>query len=237
MFLGVSFMRRLAHARGGGCVCARGVLCVYGGGVLQVLENIGYALMGGVATAVVRSFLTVPLHASTGVQIGANLVPFRFKTPPSLPLAAAAAADTAGADADGSSAAPFSSSPAPLLLRQSSQLPEPGPCCSPAWWREQLGSLVASLWGPVLLHGSYDVLLFVAGGECGAWQWLTLGAYAGVVGQACYIRWRVFSMERRYPPDPSHDVHAKIKSGEIPRPCICCACLFCTCCRCCECCY
>ena len=57
-------------------------LLVYGtisGTAFGVLENITYSLMGGLGTAIVRSLLTVPLHASTGLMIGANLVSFRFR--------------------------------------------------------------------------------------------------------------------------------------------------------------
>jgi len=80
-------------------------------------------------------------------------------------------------------------------------------------------------------------MLFVAAGECGAWNWFYLPVYLGVVGQAFYIRSRVFAIESRYPPDPKHDVHGKIKSGEVTKPCICCSCGALTCCACCECCY
>ena len=56
-------------------------LLVYGaiaGTTFGVLENVTYALMLGFLTAIVRSLLTVPLHCSTGIQIGANLADLRF---------------------------------------------------------------------------------------------------------------------------------------------------------------
>ena len=56
-------------------------LIVYGaiaGTTFGVLENVTYALMLGFLTAIVRSLLTVPLHCSTGIQIGANLADLRF---------------------------------------------------------------------------------------------------------------------------------------------------------------
>ena len=51
--------------------------------------------------------------------------------------------------------------------------------------REQATSLVDATWGPVLLHGSYDCLLFVAAGECDeAWAaWLYLPAYVSSFNQ------------------------------------------------------
>jgi hypothetical protein len=118
-----------------------------------------------------------------------------------------------------------------------SQIAQPGVVCSPAWWREQVFSYANAVYCPVLLHGAYDVMLFVASGECGAWAWLYLPCYLGVIGQVFYIRARVFSVERRYPAEAKHDVHAKIKSGEVPKPCVCAQCGAYPCCACCECCY
>ena len=56
-------------------------LLVYGtvsGLTFGVLENITYALVGGIGTAIARSFLTVPLHSMFGFMIGASLVKYRF---------------------------------------------------------------------------------------------------------------------------------------------------------------
>lgn len=244
---------------------------VYGaisGTAFGVLENISYALSGGLGTAILRSFLTVPLHASTGVMIGANLVSYRF-TPARLATSPLAdkrdpesterddRSDSGDRGGGGGGAAttqvvalapvaarekPTSSSASSSGLGRSEslqQLSGPGAACSLTWWQEQLSSVAKSVWAPVLLHGTYDVLLFVAAGECGPWAWLLLPAYLGVVCQGFYIRWRVYSVEREYPTDDSHDVHAKIRSGEVAKPCICCTCCCgaCVCCLCCESCY
>ena len=117
--------------------------------------------------------------------------------------------------------------------------------------REQCATLLESTWGPILLHGTYDCLLFVAAGEgCdekhgGLWPWLYLPVCLGIAAMALYVRWRVLSVERRFPPrddfggeeNNDDDLHAKIRSGEIRKPCVCGRCCGCVCCVCCECCY
>jgi len=210
--------------------------------------------MGGLATAILRSFLTVPLHASTGIMIGANLVPYRF-SPTAPPGGEDNRRDDDGGgrsvtpDRDSSedpttALAAASSSSSPSRQRVLGRAPtsqqhasSPGAACSLPWWREQCSSVAQAVWAPVLLHGTYDALLFVAAGECGPWAWLFLPTYLGVVAQGFFIRWRVFTVEREYPSDKSHDVHAKIRNGEVSKPCICCSCGPCVCCSCCECCY
>ncbi|KAJ8603858.1 hypothetical protein CTAYLR_000317 [Chrysophaeum taylorii] len=179
-------------------VDARAMLVYSGwaGATFGVLENVTYAFILPVGAVVLRSILTVPLHASTGIQIGANLSHFRF-------------ADDANVDD---------------ILAQT--------------WGEAIlyhaRTYVTSTWGPTLVHGTYDLLLFIAAGECKSWTAaLVLAAYVLLVVQFFYVRTRVVDVERRYPKDDAVDVHKLIENGEIPRPCPCCCCGH----PCCACCY
>merc|ERR1711871_503719 len=42
--------------------------------------------------------------------------------------------------------------------------------------------------------------------------------------QGPLMRWRVVQVERNHPPAKHHNVHEKIASGEIEKPCNCCKC-------------
>ena len=176
-------------------VDARALLVYAGwaGVVFGVLENIGYAFILPLGNLILRCFLTVPLHASTGIQIGANLVAFRF-----APGAA----------------------------------PPPEKCGNLLLFH--LKTFVTSTTAPILLHGSYNVLLFIASGECEPWTFaLILVAYLGVVAQFIYIRFRLLQVETTYPADDDLDLHKLIEDGTIEPPCKCC----CGGHGCCACCY
>jgi len=126
-------IRRLLHKSY--VVDARSLM-VYGalsGMTFGVLENITYALMGGMVTAVVRSFLTVPLHASTGLMIGANLVHYRFipQEGGGSSLLGSSPRSDVGANDD---LASLASAPPLRLERLTSQVNTPGPSCVSAAW-------------------------------------------------------------------------------------------------------
>ena len=173
----------------------------WAGAVFGMLENIAYAFILPIGTVIVRCFLTVPLHASTGIQIGANLAGFRF--------------------------VPGQQTPSSSLL----PLEDDKNCLDAV--RFHIRTFVVATWAPILLHGTYDVLLIILAGECATWMIsLFFLALAGVVAQLWYIRYRVLQIQRRFPPD-DRDVHSLIKDGSIPPPCPCCCCGD----GCCECCY
>ena len=101
-------------------------------------------------------------------------------------------------------------------------------------------TLVVATWCPVLLHGTYDVFLFVAAGECKSWTAsLVVLAYACAAAFIYYItKVVVVRVEKQYPPRDV-DVHELIKNGDVERPCDCAANVCCCdcCCKCCACCY
>lgn len=78
---------------------------------------------------------------------------------------------------------------------------------------------IYATWLPILMHGTYDVLLFVAAGVCDEWMWiLTFIAYILDFVLYLYVRTRVVEVEKRCNPNQKN-LHAMMKAGEIAHPC------------------
>eukprot|EP00629_Pelagomonadales_sp_RCC1024_P008675 CAMPEP_0119263216 /NCGR_PEP_ID=MMETSP1329-20130426/2687_1 /TAXON_ID=114041 /ORGANISM="Genus nov. species nov., Strain RCC1024" /LENGTH=408 /DNA_ID=CAMNT_0007262915 /DNA_START=161 /DNA_END=1384 /DNA_ORIENTATION=- len=153
---------------------------VYGalaGATFGVIENIFYTLGGGIATGIIRSLLTVPLHTCTGLQIASNIFEFRFDEAKRLKAEAITGCG-------------------PLTLFH-------------------LKTMVVATWCPVLLHGTYDVLLLIRGGECQNWlATLIVIAYVGALTYFWYITNVVVAgVERKYPRRYDLDVHKMLEDG------------------------
>ena len=206
---------------------------VYGtvsGLTFGVLENIAYALMGGIYTAIIRSFVTVPLHSMFGLMIGAALVKFRFqpedsrldgrsvqtRVTPVMGRELEAGVEEGGRE--GETMLPLGAKRVPYGLS----------CV-----KEHCSTIVPAIWLPVLLHGTYDVVLFIAAGECGSASLLVILNGPLLAFTIIRVRWLTFQIEAAFPQKPGANVHTMIREGQIERPCSNCG----SCCRCCGCCY
>mmetsp|Transcript_3175 Transcript_3175/g.4869 ORF Transcript_3175/g.4869 Transcript_3175/m.4869 type:complete len:397 (+) Transcript_3175:41-1231(+) len=175
------------------------VYATWAGVVFGVIENITYAFILPLGAAVIRCLLTVPLHGSTGLNIGANIVSFRFQQPPSDDLA--------------------------LIPSQNDVQYKGG-------FFYHLRTYIVSTWLAIVVHGIYNVMLFIASGECGALYSLIAVSYLGIIPWMTYVRKRLVQIQQRYPAD-NRDVHQLIEEGTIRPPCQCCCCGN----GCCSCCY
>jgi len=75
---------------------------------------------------------------------------------------------------------------------------------------------------PIIIHGSYDMILFTTGYGSGKGWAVSLGLLSCiiiVVSTYLFLRWEVVRIQRRF---ASVDLHAKILNGEVPIPGVCC---------------
>jgi RsiW-degrading membrane proteinase PrsW (M82 family) len=231
-FLKYMAIRRLVHKPY--VVDARSFL-VYGflaGTTFGYLENIGYGMLGGIGLVVIRCFLNVIVHGIWGMLTAADMVRFRFKQD----------AASKGVQWHGvrmtlkrtktGSASDEIKAPRTLAQRVKEEVLMPLRSLP-------LAVSLHGLWNFFLVYPSETCALVVEGGPdfdgdgdedaiAGGKTELVrpaellvcvIGFLLLCLAHGPLMRLRVVMLERQHPPDLYHDVHKKIKSGKIQKPC------------------